>query len=844
MRRRLIFILLPLVLSLLLAVAVWNWLFIDLPSLDRLTENLTIPSTKILARDGRLLYEIADPAGHHHTTLPLSEIPLTLQQATIATEDASFYTNPGVDLVGILRAVWINLSGGEVLAGGSTLTQQVARNMLLDPQERAERTLTRKLRESLLAWRLSRAYAKEDILALYLNQTYYGHLAYGVDAAAQTFFGKSARALDLAETALLAGLPQAPSVYDPLLFPEAAKERQAVVLELMVKHGDLTAEAAQSAKDEQLQFVSNEFPIEAPHFVFYVWNWLEQKYGPEVLYSGLVVTTTLDLDLTRAAQDIAQRRLQQIAADKSGPAHNATDVALVALDPRSGQILALLGSPDYFDGAISGAINLAVSPRQPGSAIKPITYAAAFSPELCPSLTPSPLSPALGGGEGTGVRGQCPWTPATMILDVRTAFVTKEGFSYVPQNYDRAFHGPVSARAALAGSLNLPAVITLDHVGLPNLIRLAGRLGLTTLSDADRFGLALTLGGGEVRLLDLTAAYATFANGGTHIAPIAILQIRNSTGDLIEQWSPRAGERVLDERVAYLISDILADNNARAATFGFNSILQIGRPAAVKTGTTTDYRDNWTVGYTPELAVGVWAGNADFTPMVDLSGVSGAGPIWHDFMREALKGKPESQFTPPPGLVRAEVCLPSGLLPTPLCPRTRAEFFLAGTVPTQPDNLYQAVKIDARTDHLADANTPAEFVTEKIFLVLPPEAREWARQNGVPQPPARRASNLPLGERPTSNFPLQITSPDPKTIYQISPRLPRASQQIPFRAIAGEPMASVTFILDGQRLATMNAEPFEMWWALAAGAHQLMAEGVLKNGGVVQSLAVQFTVNP
>src|SRR5258705_2493771 len=480
-------------LALIGGLLAWHWLAVALQALDRLNENMVGPSTRLLARDGRLLYEIPDPAGVHHTTVPLAEIPAAVQQATIATEDASFYRNPGVDVVGILRAVVINATGGEVLAGGSTITQQVARNMLLDPQERAERTLTRKLRESILAWRLGRAYSKDELLALYLNQTYYGHLAYGVEAAARAYFGKSVRDLDLAESALLAGLPQAPSLYDPLLYPEAASVRQAVVLDLMVKQGAITATQAAQAKAETLQWTAAAFPIEAPHFVFYVWNLLEQKYGPDVLYSGLTVVTTLDLDLTRAAQDIAQRRLADLADPLHAPA-NATDAALVALDPHTGQVLAILGSPDYFNAPIAGAINLAVSPRQPGSAIKPITYAAAFSPEFC----------AAGGEQAT-----CPWTPATMILDVRTAFVTKEGFSYVPQNYDRNYHGPVSARAALAGSLNLPAVLTLDHVGPPALLSLAGRMGLTTLSDADRVGLRPTVAGGRVRLLDRSAAYAS-----------------------------------------------------------------------------------------------------------------------------------------------------------------------------------------------------------------------------------------------------------------------------------------------------------------------------------------------
>lgn len=816
------------------AVIVWRWLIVDLPSLDRLTQNLVVPSSRILARDGRLLYEVTDPAGVHHTTLPLSEIPLALQQATIATEDASFYSNPGVDVVGIVRALWINATGGEVLAGGSTITQQVARNMLLDPQERASRTLTRKLRESILAWRLARAYSKADILALYLNQTYYGHLAYGVEAASQTYFGKSARDLDLAECALLAGLPQAPSAYDPLLYPAAAQARQAVVLDLMLKHGDVTADQARLAKAESLQYSSVAFPIEAPHFVFYVWNLLEQKYGPEVLDSGLTVVTTLDLDLTRAAQAIAQRRLAEIA-NRQGPPGNATDAALVALDPHTGQILALLGSPDYFNAPNSGAVNLALAPRQPGSAIKPITYSAAFSPEYC-GTTPRPSSAATGGSNPAAAT--CPWTPATMILDVRTAFVTKEGFSYVPENYDRAYHGPVSAREALAGSLNLPAVITLDHVGLPTMLGLAGRMGLTTLSDASRFGLALTLGGGEVRLLDLTAAYAVFANGGQRVEPVAILKVQRASGEVIEQWQPSGAERVLDPRVAYLITDILSDNTARAPTFGFNSVLQIGQPAAAKTGTTTDFRDNWALGYTPDLVTGVWVGNANDTPMVDLSGVAGAGPIWHDFMRAALAGKPETPFAEPAGLVQAEVCVPSGLLPTPVCPRTRQELFLAGTVPTQPDNLYQSFALDTRTGGLATADTPAQYVTQRVFMVLPPEAAEWARQNGIPQPPAGSVTPGGVGA------PLHILSPDPNTVYQISPRLPLSSQQVPFQVVAAGTIQSLTFSLDGQPLGTLTAAPFELWWTLAPGAHTLQAEAHLADGQSISSAPVQFQVLP
>lgn len=828
MRRRLFLSILSLIFILLSLII--HTLFVDLPSLDRLTENLVVPSTKILARDGRLLYEINDPAGLRHTTLPLKEIPKACQQATVAVEDAGFYSHPGVEVSGIIRAFWINLTGGEVLSGGSTITQQVARNMLLDPQEKAQRTYVRKLRESILAWRLSQAYSKDQILELYLNQTYYGHLAHGVESASQAYFGKHARDLDLAECAMLAGIPQAPALFDPLTSPNAAKEKQIIVLDLMLKNKMISEAESKIAKDESLQYASTPFPIAAPHFVFYVWSLLEQQYPPDILYSGLTVTTTIDLDLTRTAHEIINRRLKILAEDNDSAPHGATDSALVAVDPHSGQILAMVGSPDYFDQKNSGAVNMAFAPRQPGSAIKPITYAAAFDPSLC-SSPPSKMGERLG-------EGACPWTPATMILDVHTSFVTKEGLSYVPLNYDRNFHGPVSARDALGGSLNVPAVKALDHVGLNNMISLATRMGITTLNNADRFGLALTLGGGEVRLIELTSAFGVFAAGGVRAPTAAILKITNARGDLIYQWTQPSSERILDERISYLITDVLSDNNARLATFGPNSVLQIGRPAAVKTGTTTDYRDNWTVGYTPELVTGVWVGNANNAPMINISGVAGAGPIWHEFMRAVLLGKPESKFDQPNGLARVEVCALSGLLPTEYCPHKRVEIFIEGTQPTARDNFYQPFKVDAATGALADSNTPPDRIVTQVFLVLPPEAQEWAKEKGIPQLPTSNVQS----PREASN--LKITSPDDRTIYKISPRLPLSNQQVSFTAVSGKAFKEVSFVLDGVVIATVRESPHQTFWQLAEGKHTLKAVGVTKEGERVESQTVTFEVKP
>ncbi|MDW8068347.1 MAG: penicillin-binding protein 1C [Anaerolineae bacterium] len=802
-------------------------LLADLPSPHTLYEHQTGISSRILDRNGRLLYEIADPHAGRHVPVPLEEIPLYCRQATVATEDANFYTNPGVDLRGILRAVWINLQGGEVLAGGSTITQQVARNLLLSPQERSQRTLLRKLRESILAWRIARTFTKDEVLALYLNEVYYGNLAYGVEAAARTYFGKSVQGLSLAECALLAGLPQSPASYDPLTNPNRARERQRVVLRLMTEQGYITPEQAELAARERLHFAATPFPIEAPHFVMYVWAWLEKEFGAEALYTeGLVITTTLDLDLQHTAEEAIRRHLARLsqASEESG-VREVNNAALVALDPETGAILAMVGSPDYFNPAIDGAVNAALALRQPGSAIKPLTYAAAFTPDA--------------GGRPL-------LTPASVILDVRTAFPTREGLPYVPANYDHRFHGPVSAREALAQSLNVPAVRVLQMTGVDRLVTLAADLGMTSFGTGERFGLALTLGGGEVRLLELTAAYAAFANGGRRVEPFGVLEVRDARGQLRYQARPLPGPQVLDPRVAYLITDILSDENARAPAFGTGSVLNLSRPAAVKTGTSSDWRDNWTVGYTPQLVTGVWVGNADGRPMRDVSGVEGAGPIWRDFMERALRGQPVVPFAEPPGLERVRVCVPSGLLPTPLCPRTREELFIAGTAPTVPDNWYQLFRIDRATGLSAGTDTPPERVEERVFIVPPAEAWEWARANHWPLPPEealRCASCLPTNEA-TSGPPLVITHPDNGTIYRLSPVVPESYQaiRVAVRPADGVRIAEVTLYADGQPLAAFTAPPYEVLWTLQAGEHTFLAVGRDENGRSLRSAPVSIRV--
>ncbi|MGQ9494276.1 MAG: penicillin-binding protein 1C [Anaerolineae bacterium] len=802
--------------------AVHTWLLTDLPSPDKLTAGTIAPSTILYDRHGRVLYEIMDPHLGRHQPVPLEEIPLYLRQATIATEDASFYQNPGVDPRAILRALWINLRGGEVLAGGSTITQQLARNLLLSPQERAQRTLMRKLRESILAYRLARTFSKDKILELYLNQTYYGNLAYGVEAAAHSYFGKSVRDLDLAECALLAGLPQAPATYDPLANPQAAKNRQRIVLNLMVKNGYISAEQAAAAADEELAFAATPFPIRAPHFVMYVWEILRREYGEEMLYRrGLRIYTTLDIDLQDRACDIARYHLQQLAQPRPGEAsHNVTNAALVAIDPQSGEILAMLGSPDYFDPTIDGAVNVALMPRQPGSAIKPLTYAAAFAHD---------------------------YTPATMLLDVRSTFITREGSAYVPVNYDRRYHGPVLLRQALGSSLNVIAVKVLDHIGVPELVSLAQKLGITTLQDPQRFGLALTLGGGEVRLLELTAAYAAFANGGLRVEPQPILRVEDAEGNVLWSFAPSIGPRVLDERIAYWITDVLSDDSARIPAFGEGSALVLSRPAAAKTGTTTDWRDNWTIGYTPDLVVGVWVGNANNSPMVNVSGISGAAPIWHNFMEEALRGKPVQDFIRPSGMVQVEICAESGMLPNPYCPHRRFEWFITGREPQEKCSMHQLVKLDRRTGELATPNTPPEYVRETVGTFLPPEAAEWAHeQHSATGIRYFLASTLPETSRATSTAQpgIVLTNPNPNAIYRLVPNLPATNQRIEIRAlpVGLANFAQVRLYVDEQLLTTLDQPPYAALWTLQPGQHTFRAEGISPSGQTWHSPPVQITV--
>ena len=792
------------------------YIFHDLPSLDSLSDSLNQPSVRITDRNGRLLYEILPQQGGRNAVLSFDNIPQCMKDATIAVEDKNFYNNPGVDIQGIIRALWINLRGGETIAGGSTITQQVTRTLLLSQDERAERTLRRKLREALLAWQMTRRFSKEEILALYLNQVNYGGLAYGVEAAAQTYFGKAASDLLLPECALLAGLPQAPGLYNPFTNPDLAKERQGIVLGLMQVQGYITEQERAEAGSAPLSYNPAPYPIEAPHFVWIVRDQLDRLFAEGKLNprQSLVVRTTLDLDLQHTAEAAVTRQMDTFKQEDPVTGHNVNNAAVVAIDPHTGEILALVGSAGYFDASILGAVDMATAPRQPGSSFKPFIYAQALDPARSD-----------------------PWTAATAIMDVTSTFITHDGSPYTPRNYDGREHGPVSVRQALASSLNVPAVLALDKVGIENTTNLAQRLGITSLEDPQEYDLSLALGGGTISLLQLTTAYATFADQGIFTGNYAILDVDDADGNLLYTQERTTPQQVFDPRVTWLISDILSDDRARSLGFGLNSTLKLDRTAAVKTGTTTNFHDNWTIGYTPDLLVGVWVGNSNYEAMHNVTGLTGAAPIWHEVMRTVLQGRPDKPFTRPDGLVQVDVCDLSGLLPSPACPHTKLEWFIDGTQPTELDTFYKQVWIDTLTGQLVTDATPVERRQQRTVLDLPVATQPWAREQGLPL-----LADLTSSAESDQQSAISMLSPRPNTTYRLDPNFDQSAQQLQVEAAAGQGITGVTLWVDGNLLATLDAPPYQAWWPLTAGEHRFQAQGVTSTGETVTSDTVTITV--
>lgn len=637
------------------------YLFWGLPNPLALTTHPAPASTKLLDRNGKLIYEIY--IDERRTPITLASLPKYAWQATLAAEDKDFYNHSGVSFTGIARA-FINTFFKGNLQGGSTITQQLVKKALLND----DRTIKRKAREFVLSAAVEILYKKDQILEFYLNQIPYGGTAYGLESASQTYFGKSAHDLDLAEAALLAGLPQAPSLYSPFgSRPELGKQRQIYVLDEMVKDKFISQEEYDAAAHEELKFITPN-KLQAPHFSLWVKDLLIDKYGiDKITQEGLVVTTTLDLDLQNFAQDAVATEVGKLKS-----AHVGNGAVLVT-QPKTGQILAMVGSKDYFNTADDGNVNVTLAHRQPGSSIKPIIYAANIDRKLI--------------------------TASTMFADKPTCFLQANQEPYCPSNYDNSWHGPTQVRFALGNSFNIPAVKNLVLGGLENFIASSSAFGLKTYTDPTKYGPSLALGGGEVTMLDMATAYSVLANTGNRVDLNPILKVADKNGKVLEE-APKlpSNTRVISEGSAFIVSHLLLDNGARTAAFGPSSYLNVsGHPeVSVKTGTTNDKRDNWTIGFTPDVLVAVWVGNNNNTPMSAVaSGVTGASPIWNKVIGFYLKGKAQRWPIQPPDVVGALVCSLSGLKAADGIPdcAPRYEYFLTGTVPPVQSDLHRNIAI-------------------------------------------------------------------------------------------------------------------------------------------------------
>jgi len=644
---------------------------LPVPDFETFEERKVVQSTKIFDKTGEnLLYDVHENI--KRTVIPYEDLPRHIKNATVAIEDSNFYHHGGFQLKSYIRAFWVNLGAGEIQQGGSTITQQLVKNTFLT----FEQTYTRKMKELILSLKMEKVFTKEEILTLYLNEIPYGGSNYGIEAAANSFFGKSTKDLTLTESAYLAALPQAPSYYSPYgLHKDELDQRKDLVLSKMLELNFITEEEYNQALNEEVSFLSqSEKGIRAPHFVMYIKSYLEEKYGKDVIeQGGLKITTTLDLNLQEEAEKMIKEYVKEIEEK-----FNASNAGIIGMDPKTGQILIMVGSRDYFDKENEGNFNTTLAKRQPGSAFKPFVYATALE------------------------KG---YTPETIVFDLKTEFnascnpdsTPKGGIDekdcYSPGNYDNIFRGPVSLREALAQSINIPAVKTLYLAGLNDSLNTAKKMGITSLDNPLRYGLTLVLGGGEVSLLDITSAYSVFATGGVKNNPTGILKIEDNKGNILEEYVYQP-KTVLGTEVAYTINDILSDNEARTPAFGERSWLYFeDRQVAVKTGTTNDYRDAWVIGYTPNFSLGLWVGNNNNASMEKRVAGFIAAPLWNQFFIKVFETLPKEDF------IKKEKNISENLKPV-----------LKGS--WEGGNSYFVDKISKK---LATEFTPKELIEEKVL---------------------------------------------------------------------------------------------------------------------------------
>lgn len=718
-------------------------------------------STIVTDRYGVTIYESLSDEGTRSARLDPRTLPETLVDATLAAEDSRFRFHPGVDPIAITRALIHDIRARRIVEGGSTITQQVVKMLSGAPK----RTVREKIREMVLALRLEHRLSKREILALYLDLAPYGHQFVGATRASFGYFGIAPEQLTAAQAAMLAGLPQRPSELDPFRNPVAAQRRGHHVINRMARLGLLSREDAARARAERISFRRAEINLIAPHFI--------ERVLADAGSRFVRIETTLDSHLQKDVQGI-------IAASRSLlREHGANNVAVVVLDNRSGEWLAWEGSGDYFDGEHGGAIDGVVTPRQPGSTIKPLTYALAFEHGL---------------------------TPASLLPDIPLHFATAvEGVLYSPRNYDGRFRGPLRARAALAGSVNVAAVAALHEVGVPDLLRLLRRLGISTLTrSADHYGLGIALGDAEIRLDELVRAYAALARGGRTIHPNLIRTGVRSDGSELRSPSGQQ-EEVVSQESSWWVADILADDEAREFIFGRGGSLEFPFPVAVKTGTSQAYRDNWTIGYTREVTVGVWVGNFDRSPLEFSSGVTGAAPIFHQVMLAAdrrVPGRMQDRDSPivdrPPPLERHLVCILSGGAPTAACPGTIAEWLRPGTAPGScPFHIFR--------NGISSIDWPAEY-------------RGWARRSGLIDEREQADPLPPAGSDHGTT--LRIENPPAGAVYLYDPTLRREYQTIPLRATASDGGGALRWSVDGVEIGKTTVDE-SLHWPLRLGRHTL-----------------------
>lgn len=780
----------------LFTAVLFIWFAKDLPTPGKIKALKPAESTQIYDRNGNSLYSVFGE--QRRTVLDKNDIPEIVKQATVAVEDKDFYKHWGVDFRGIIRSVFYNLTHQDTsFHGGSTITQQYVKNALLTSKQ----TITRKIQELILSLEIEMMYKKDDILTMYLNEIPYGSNVYGVEEASKFYFGKSAKDLTLAEAATIAAIPQAPTYYSPYgNHYDKLLERKDYALDRMVAEKYITQQQADEAKKQELSFKPFAEDIKAPHFVMYIKEQLVDMFGEQALENdGLKVTTTLDPKKQEVAENTINDNYDSVQAA------GGNNAALVAIDPKTGQVLAMVGSHDYFDSDNDGQVNVATSERQPGSSFKPIVYATAF-------------------------KGK--YNPASILWDLKTDFG-----NYTPQNYDGTTHGPVTIRQALACSLNIPAVKMLYLAGMDNVIKTAKDMGITTLTEPDQYGLSLVLGGGEVKLLDMAGAYGTFANQGTFHETTGLLKVTDKDGKVLYEYKDNKNKKdALDPQVAYEITSILSDNNARSMVFGTNSPLYFpDRNVAVKTGTTDAYHDAWTIGYTPSLVTGIWVGNNDNSPMkVGSAAAMVAAPIFHEFMENALDGTPNEDFSKPDGIKEVTVEKFSNKLPGSNSKNLITDIFAAWQVPTEKDDSYITVKIDTSNNKLATDYCPLNVVQEKTYANIHsevPENPDWEN----PVKTWLEANGFGYGKAPTEKCDIHTSDYAP-TINITNPKSNdtlTGNFTITVDTKAHWGVSYIDYSIDNVSIGSSSASPYSFTYNannLSGGNHQLTATVVDQSG--------------